>query len=83
MTDPLTDPFTLVGGGSIFAGMVVAFTFLVRRLTAQDTGWQAIVEQQTSDIRELRADLTATRLELAAARLQIAELQHWGAERDH
>ncbi len=79
---PLGDPLTLVGGGGIFAGMVVVFSLLIRRLTAQDTGWKSIVEQQSADIRALRDDLSLCRLELAAARLQIAELQRWGGEHD-
>lgn len=80
--NPPYDPITLIGGGSLFGGLVVAFTLLVRRLTAQDTGWQAIVEELRNDLKTTRDELKATRAELAEARLQISELQRWGVERD-
>ncbi len=79
MTPPY-DPITLIGGGGLFGAIAVLFTLLVRRLTAQDTGWKAIVEQQAAEILSLRSELAAYRLEQAALRLQVAELQRWGGE---
>ncbi len=80
MTPPY-DPITLIGGGGLFGAIAVLFTLLVRRLTAQDTGWKTIVEHQAQEIQNLRAELAATRLEQAALRIQVAELQRWEAER--
>lgn len=74
MTPPY-DPITLIGGGGLFGAIAVLFTLLVRRLTAQDTGWKGIVEQQAAEIQALRA-------ELKVLRLQIGELQRYGARRD-
>lgn len=87
------DPLTAIGGGSILALMGVVAVLLIRRYTAQDTGWRDIVTQLQADLANLRAEcradtarlqgeLKVTRDELDVARLQLRELQHWEHPRD-
>lgn len=91
-----TDALTFAGGGSLVVALATVLTLLIKRYSAQDTGWKTIVDQLTTGQAELRQELgmarteigrlvnelAVTRQELAAARLQIAELQRWEERHD-